>query len=163
MRLLFSIILFTGFLYGCTSPLNIEKDYEKISLLGYEKDEIIDVTYCQVIFPTYISQSTCMLTDKELIIYRSRKFSEPVDKNKIEIHKFSDLRKIAKKDKLKLSQIQVLAKSKYFAIELTPNTQFVNREMVSKWYDYILEKDVASFEASSYMTGPVTQYQVIYR
>lgn len=157
------ILFFIFLLNGCATPLVLEKDYDLIKPYGYDKSEIIDVSYCEIVFPNYITVGTCVLTDKELALYSSKKLGSNIDTTKIKKHKYSEIRKVATKKSYNSLQMQVLAKDSYFAISAAPNSAQKDNEKTLEWFESIVNKGVSTFEAENYMRGPVKIYQVIYK
>ena len=112
--------------------------------------------------PYYARLGTCILTVNELGVYWDRKLGVETNINLLNRYKYEEVRKISYKSKARLKQIQILAKSSYFAIEIAPGGSFVDQEKTLEWFNFMKEKGVESFDAPEYMQGPIQQYRIIY-
>jgi hypothetical protein len=157
-----SVLAMSILITGCTTPLTLKNDYSKLSSFGYDEEEIVELSYCDLVMPKYNVAGVCILTKDGLGIYAGSKLGSSSNKDFIQKFKNVDINKIALKDKLRLRQVQVLADTTYFAFTLTPNQALIDADKTQKWYDYLIEDGVKSFNADSYMTGPVTSYQMKY-
>ncbi|WP_444922920.1 hypothetical protein ACJJH9_12105 [Microbulbifer sp. DLAB2-AF] len=157
--IIFSLI----FISACSAPLTLQNDYDKIVAFEYKREQIKDLSYCSIVLPEFVRQGVCILTEDELGVYWDQKLGDKADKKILFRYKYEDMRKIAHAHKLRLSQIQILAKNMYFSIQIAPDASFVDQEKSREWFRYLKGKEIETIETPTFMTGPVKRYRIIYQ